>query len=609
MSGVPAFPSSPSADAPPSSTIAHRVAILCFGFAKDRLHRQPWYTVDGIARGLAAHGVAVTVLTDSRDPLPEGTYAVERLAARASLVGDCAAIRDLLAVHRPEAVLAVGGLGELARLRPLGLSIPIAFLLASPRLRPLEILTLPVGAWAGEWPLLWRPLLGAFLPAFLLRYRLRHSGIARLLYLSPETRERLMARGFPAGPVVVPAARPVCPPAESRHPLPTIGFFGPPLRLRGLDLVLDTYARLRRRGIPVRLRLVLRPDGPGLPRWLVRRLSSLPFAEDVEVVHEHLSPSGLAAALAPVDLFLLPFRVPVSETPLVVPEAALSGRPVVVLDRPGVADMARRLGGVVASTPRELPEAVLRALHEPPVVTVAEWSDWRAATVDLHPKRLLADPPLWRLRLVGLCGPDGSGKTTLARALVERFARQGVPARYRWSRYRNYLSKPFLGAMRLLGISRTLERQGVVLRVRNFRGHPLLARLFLLLQTIDQALDILLSSRFGPSVVADRCLYDTLVDLAAETGLEELVFGRIGPLLERLLPQPRAIVLLERDPAAVRIDRPDVEADPLFAERCRLYRELARRLDLPRIPVTTDVAQTRERLEATLARLLRGERP
>lgn len=593
-----------SATAAPEAQAGDRLALLCFGFEQASLHKQPWSMADGIASGLAAHGVAVTVLTDALEPPRDRPYAIRRLVAdRAGLAGAAQAVRAAIRELKPDRLLAVGGLGELARLPRLALGVPVDYVLASPRLQPRELLAMPPGVWLDEWRLLWRPLVNALLPSAWLLRRLRRSGITTLIYASPETRARLIARGFPHGLLIAPFARPVTGlPPPCAH-TPVIGYYGPALRLRGLDLVLDTFEMLRARRMPVRLRLVLRPDGQPPPAWLRRRLARMQQVHAIELIYERLSPAELAERLAPVDVFLLPFRVPIAESPLVVPEAALSGRPVVVLDRPGVAGWARNLGGIVAERPADLPDAVLEALRRPRPVTAAGWSDGRAATVELLPQRLAAHGALWRLRLIGLCGPDGVGKTTVARGLLNRVLRRGVAARYLWSRYRNHLSKPLLGLMRLCGLSRTIECRGVRVRVRDFRRLPGLAHLFILLQTVDQAIEIGLRMRRRSTVVADRCLYDTLVDLAAETGLESFVLDRIGPLLERLLPYPRAVLLLERDPLAVEANRPDVLADPLLAERRRLYAEVARRFRLPTIQVADTPAETVARIEQLLARI------
>ena len=82
-------------------------------------------------------------------------------------------------------------------------------------------------------------------------------------------------------------------------------------------------------------------------------------------------------------------------------------------------------------------------------------------------------------------------------------------------------------------------------------------------------------------VLADRCLFDTLVDLAADTGLDELILGPLGRWLVRRLPAPRLVVVLSRPVAQIRRDRPDALLDRKFARRRALYQRLAREFELP----------------------------
>ena len=65
--------------AQPVSSPALRIAVLCPGFAADRIRRQPWHVADGLARGLAALGHDVRLFTDALGPRPAAPYPVETL--------------------------------------------------------------------------------------------------------------------------------------------------------------------------------------------------------------------------------------------------------------------------------------------------------------------------------------------------------------------------------------------------------------------------------------------------------------------------------------------------------------------------------------------------
>ena len=155
----------------------------------------------------------------------------------------------------------------------------------------------------------------------------------------------------------------------------------------------------------------------------------------------------------------------------------------------------------------------------------------------------LLDPAaagLARYRLVALAGVDGGGKTYLLAALQRRLDRAGVPHRHVWTRFRNYLSKPLLALARLTGHNRKEEIAGVRTGYHDFVGRPWLAWPFLCLQVVDSVLDSWWRYHRGHDrrvILADRCIYDTLVDLAIDTGLDELVFGTARALAGRAAAQ------------------------------------------------------------------------
>ncbi len=560
------------------------VLLLCFGFDDHRLGRQPWHTAHGLALGLRAHGREVTLVTDAGRPPEKPGYTVLRVPRLLRGGRPAADVRVIAHGLRPERIFLIGGLLELARLRRLDLGAPVHYILASPCLRLREILPVGPRALWRERAFLLHAFANALLPGWLLRRAVARSGLANLVYLSPTTRERLGRLGLPRGRLLVPQlTRPIVRMAPHPGGTPrTLAYFGPPLAARGAFLVVKTFERLCARGADVRLLMLLRPDDPSALAALRRRIARSRWRQRITVEARHLDEEALIRRLADCHVFLLPFLAPVSEVPLVVIEAALTGRRVVLLDRPGVGDYGRRLGATVVARPERLPEAILGVLEAPaqePAVATC-FADWRAATAPL----LEADSKTAALplRLIAVCGADGTGKTTLADALARELRADGLEPVRVWSRFRNYLSLPFLALMHLTGHCRRIHRDGVTLGLRDFRRNALLAHTFLLLQTADQILDILLRFRLRRGLLlADRCVYDTLVDLALDSGRADFVFRRIAPLLLALLPEPRRVIMLARSPALIARDRPDALADGRERERRGLYERLAREFGLP----------------------------
>lgn len=598
-----------------------RDLVVCFGFAAERRRRQPWHMAHGLASGLAARGRAVTLVTDVGDPAPAAAdpqqpytiRAVDSLIRRGRPSPALAALSHELG---PERIYLVTGAFAVARMSRLELGAPVDFLIASPRLSLGEIFGVGLAELWRERRLMLLPLVNAVLPGRLILSGFRRSGAARPIYLSEAGRQRYRALGLPSGPLLRPQ---VDSPANFAHPAlqigkgdaPVVAYLGPPLALRGAHLALAAFEAAIARGLDARLLLLLRPDvAPAAMQRFLGEVRRSPAVARIEVSTEMLGAAEIARRLARVDAFLLPFRAPVSEVPLVVIEAGLTGRPVIALDAPGVTECVRALGGMIAQSPDQLPHALIRALRQRRAIGIdaSLWTSW-SGSVDA----MLAEPdaPPLRQRLVALCGVDGTGKSFLIAHLRERYAKAGVPSRHVWSRFRNYLSKPLLALTRLSGHNYKVVTKGVRIGYHDFAGHPWICWPFLALQTIDQMLDIvcryrlplLLPRWLGGSdapVLGDRCVFDTLVDLAVDTGLDDVVIDGIGPWLVRLLPRPNLVLVVDRHPLRIQEQRDDALLDRHFHRRRQLYRRLAERFDLPVVDNNGPVVRTLDAVQALI---------
>ncbi len=558
-----------------------RFAVVCFGLSARRVGRQPWLSADGLASGLAGLGHSVLLITDSGDPPRERGYAVATVPRLFERGRFAAAVRDELARWGTERVYVLLGAARLARLRGLLAPCAVSLVIASSRLRPEELARLPAAALLREWRVVALPVLDSLLPGASLRRGFARSGADEIVYLSEAARSRYAVAGLPLGRHLRPQVRPIAVPVPRRpRPYATIAYLGPPLAARGADLAVGAFERAVALGLRAQLVLLLRSDAPAAAvRRLLERCAASPVAAAITCERRDLAPEELQRRLAGVDVFLLPFRLPVSEVPVVAIEAGLTGRPVVVLDTPGVSEVVHAFDGIVVDDPGDLPAALVEACARPPrrPPSPVGWTSWQDAVRPLldAPHRSLRD-----LSLLALCGGDGTGKTLLADTIA-RHAGPGV-ARV-WSRFRNYLSLPLLAVTRLTGHNRKEQLGPVTIGYRDFARSRPLALAHLALQLADCCIDIALRfrRRTGQVLVADRCALDTLVDLAVDTGFDDLVIDRIAPWLAARLPSPWAAVVVERPVAAIAVERPDALVDRHFARRRMLYRRLAQRLRLP----------------------------
>ena len=179
-------------------------------------------------------------------------------------------------------------------------------------------------------------------------------------------------------------------------------------------------------------------------------------------------------------------------------------------------------------------------------------------------------------KCVCLLGVDGSGKTTIAKAYIKYLEKEDIPVIHVWSRYRNYLSKPFLALMRFTGHNRKENINGISIGYHDFQNSRVIAFLFLALQWLDQIIDIFLRFRStNNNIVSDRCVIDTLVDLCVDTNMDDFVLSGYGRSLIAMMPKRTTYFIVSRDKELVYDLRPDVKVDRYYDRRVGLYNRIA----------------------------------
>ena len=179
--------------------------------------------------------------------------------------------------------------------------------------------------------------------------------------------------------------------------------------------------------------------------------------------------------------------------------------------------------------------------------------------------------------IILIVGVDGVGKTTIAKAVADQIASDGKDVEHVWSRYRNYISKPFLAIMRLTGHNRKEVIDGVKIGYHNFSNNHLISWIFLVLQWIDQFIDISLRYKIkSTNIVSDRCVIDTLIDLCVDTGMDDFILGAYGKSLIKMMPKNTIYCVIFREKSLVLETRSDVAIDRNYERRVKLYQRAAK---------------------------------
>ena len=332
----------------PAPQAARRFAVVCSGFTAERSRRQPWHMADGIARGLSALGHDVWLLTDLAGPMSPTPYAVEPLSAlltqRSAPAASCAppwpragrsgVSADRRRAARPVAPARPGCTGVPAHGQPAPAAARAA---AAGRARA-----------CGASGRCWRCRCSTrSCPVRCCAPVCAAPGRRELIYLSQAARERYSRPG--------PAARSAAAGRRSTRQRccrrrPRAGRSASAISARHWRPVAPIWrSRRSSRQSPLgstggwHCCSALTAARPAVAR-LLARIERSPQRDRIDCRVGMLSAEELRAELARCHAFLLPFRVTISEVPLVVIEAGLSGRPTIVLAAPGVDEIAQPPG-------------------------------------------------------------------------------------------------------------------------------------------------------------------------------------------------------------------------------------------------------------------------
>ncbi len=211
--------------------------------------------------------------------------------------------------------------------------------------------------------------------------------------------------------------------------------------------------------------------------------------------------------------------------------------------------------------------------------------------------------------LVCIVGIDGSGKTTLAKRLVQEMQARGTRSRYVWGGFApTVLLRPILWLTKRLVYRRERdteisESKGQVLKNR---WASVLYHYVVLADYVLQMLArVALPLGCGWNVVCDRYVHDIVVNTAlvldySDEGLLRLLAG-----IQRLVPRPDRVLWADVPEEVAYARRDDVLSMAFLGERRRRYRLVAEARGLPVLDTRQPADMLFANVAAELANLLK----
>lgn len=187
-------------------------------------------------------------------------------------------------------------------------------------------------------------------------------------------------------------------------------------------------------------------------------------------------------------------------------------------------------------------------------------------------------------RLIYLSGIDGSGKTTVARALESKLRESGVRCTYSWLRRARCLSFPFLAFCYLVGYARSIKlKDGSRIGEYHFYKNRIVSYAWIWLTMADMWFlslwKIYLPLLFGKVVLVDRYVFDAYVDLLADTKISRADILPLRLLL-KLLPKKRILIMLDVDENIAMQRKKDILSKAYLSMRKESYHTVAKHFSI-----------------------------
>lgn len=196
---------------------------------------------------------------------------------------------------------------------------------------------------------------------------------------------------------------------------------------------------------------------------------------------------------------------------------------------------------------------------------------------------------------IGILGVDGVGKTTHVSMLIDSFKKSAINLQYVWFRFFHFSTLFFLFYARLRGFTRYETREGIRVGFHDFSRSFLLRKYYPWFLYFDMYLyyivKIYVPLKNHQSIICDRYIYDTIVDLMIDLNDDNLYRKPIAAKFFSLIPENASFFLLDLDIELIRQRRTSLSVDDTLAKRREYYRNIAEYLRIPIVSNEKDVEQ------------------
>lgn len=202
-------------------------------------------------------------------------------------------------------------------------------------------------------------------------------------------------------------------------------------------------------------------------------------------------------------------------------------------------------------------------------------------------------------------GIDGSGKTTLAKSLVEAMKKNGIESRYVYNRFNPFMLKPFIIVARALLLRGKdmfedyIADSNAKRRIFKNRFLSIVYQSFLLFDYSFQIfLKVKIPLMLGKNIICDRYIYDTVcTDLAIDLNYSDDKIVNILKKCLYLFPKPDMTFLIDVSEEVAYGRKDDVPSVDYLKDRRNIYLEIGRVYEMIILDGTKDLTELKDVVE------------
>ena len=181
-----------------------------------------------------------------------------------------------------------------------------------------------------------------------------------------------------------------------------------------------------------------------------------------------------------------------------------------------------------------------------------------------------------------LSGPDGTGKSTVAKSLIKSFSKRGLTYDYVWLRFNHYFSKLINLIGRISGKSFYEHYSWGKVGYHYYNGF--IGVFYILTVFFDH---IIFRTFFvkkkltnDKNYLIDRYIIDIMADLIVDTNKPKIIFYFFGPILNIELHKTNAYIL-SCNKKIVSTRRPDIIDDKSYDKKVIAYDMISSKFKIP----------------------------